>query len=227
MLIAKRIFLVVIVFQFALFSGACTKSAKEKRGGVEGDVTTIPDDAPKVVFLGDSISAGLHLSAEEAFPAVLERRFAASPTPFRLINAGVSGDTTAGGVRRLDWLLDQNPDVIVVELGANDGLRGVDADEIEKNLREIVRRAKAADVKVLILGMKLPPNYGLPYTAKFEALYEKIADDEDVPLVPYFMKGVAGDPTKNLEDGIHPTEKGHEMLADNVEDALSKVLEGL
>lgn len=224
---AHRLICALIVIPLALISGACSKSAKEKRGGAVGDVATIPDDAPKVVFLGDSISAGLHLSADEAFPAILERRFAASPNPFRLINAGISGDTTAGGVRRLDWLLEQNPAIVVVELGANDGLRGVETDEIEKNLRDIVKRSKAAGAKVLLLGMKLPPNYGLPYTAKFEGLYEKVADDEDVPLVPYFMKGVAGDPSLNLEDGIHPTEKGHEILADNVEDALSKVLESL
>lgn len=182
------------------------------------------EQGPKVVFLGDSLSAGLHLSAEQAFPAVLQRRFANKGLPFRLINAGVSGDTSAGGLRRTDWLLRQRPDVLVLELGANDGLRGIPVASVEQNLRAIVEKAKAQGVKVLLLGMRLPPSYGAEYSGEFAALYARIASELQLPSVPFFMTGVAGVPALNLPDGLHPTAEGHERLADNVAGALEPLL---
>jgi len=189
----------------------------------EIDAPTLP--APRVLFLGDSLSAGLHLPADEAFPAVLEQRLAAAGQPFELLNAGVSGDTTAGGLARLDWLLRQNPDLVVVELGANDGLRGVSLDSVESNLRKIITRLQERDLPVLLLGMKLPPNYGATYAGGFEELYERVAADMGVHFVPFFLEGVAGDPKLNLPDGIHPTTEGHERIADNLE-AIMKDLVG-
>lgn len=181
---------------------------------------------PLVVFLGDSLTAGLGLAEDQAYPALLERRLDSGGKPVRVINAGVSGDTTAGGLARLDWLLGQKPAVLVVGLGANDGLRGLPVEETEKNLREIVRRAKAAGVHVLLLGMRIPPNYGPDYTRQFEAMYPEIAEDLDVPLVPFLLEGVGGEAEMNQADGIHPTAEGQEVLADNVEPYLEKVLGG-
>ncbi|MFT3925539.1 MAG: arylesterase [Myxococcales bacterium] len=176
------------------------------------------------MFLGDSITAGLHLTADQAFPALLEKNLGSSGAPFRLLNAGVSGDTSAGGLRRVDWLLKQKPRLVVLELGANDGLRGIPVPTIEANLRAIVEKVRAAGAGCLLLGMRIPPNYGADYAGAFEALYPKLAQELSVPLVPYFMQGVAGVPTLNLEDGLHPTAEGHAKLAANVETALRAAL---
>jgi acyl-CoA thioesterase-1 len=181
-------------------------------------------DLPKVAFLGDSISAGLHLAEDQAFPALLARRLRAQPHAFHLINAGVSGDTTAGGLRRVDWILKQRPDVVVVELGANDGLRGVPLETIERNLQAILEKVRDAGAIPLLLGMRLPPSYGAEYTAGFEAIYSRVARELGVAHVPFFMQGVAGVSALNLEDGLHPTASGHEQLATNVEPALREAI---
>lgn len=223
---------------------ACGGSdATVERGPVRGDVgdrgtrlaapaapvtaPAIPADAPLVVFLGDSISAGLHLPAERAFPAVLQRELAAQGAPFRLVNAGVSGDTTAGGLARVDWVLQQAPALVVVELGGNDGLRGQDLAAVAANLRAIVARVKERGARVLLLGMRIPPSYGAEYADGFAALYEQVARETGVPLVPYFMQGVGGVPEMLLEDGLHPTVAGHEKLSANVAPVLREVLEGI
>jgi acyl-CoA thioesterase-1 len=188
------------------------------------EAPAIPADAPKVLFLGDSIAAGLHLPASAAFPAVVQRLLAAEGAPFRLVNAGVSGDTSAGGLRRLDWLLAQEPDVLVVELGGNDGLRGQPVDDIEDRLREIVTRAQAAGARVLLLGVRLPPSLGGEYVREFEGLYARLADELDVAYVPFFMEGAAGEPARMLDDGIHPNAAGHERIAAKVAPALAELL---
>lgn len=184
----------------------------------------VPADAPLVVFLGDSLSAGLHLTADEAFPAVLQRDLSRRGHPFRLVNAGVSGDTSAGGVSRVDWLLRQAPDVLVLELGGNDGLRGEDLARVEANLRVVVERARSAGASVLLLGMRLPRSYGPAYADEFAALYERIARDFDLAFVPFVMDRVGGVAELTLPDGLHPTARGHEILAENVAPALIDVL---
>lgn len=182
------------------------------------------ETGPLVVFLGDSLTAGLGLPEDQAYPAVLDRRLDAEGTPVRVLNAGVSGDTTAGGLSRLDWLLKQKPRVLVVGLGANDGLRGLELEATQRNLREIVGRAKASGVRVLLLGMMIPPNYGPDYTTQFQEMYPEIADEYDVPLVPFLLEGVGGVADLNQADGVHPTAKGQEILASNVEPFLKEVL---
>ena len=172
-----------------------------------------------MVFLGDSISAGLHLSAEEAFPALLERKLG-----FELVNAGVSGDTTAGGLRRVDWLLKQAPALVVIELGGNDGMRGQPIASIEQNLRTIIEKVRASGAKVLLLGMRIPSSYGREYSAEFEAIYPRLARELDLAFVPFFMEGVAGVPEQNLPDGLHPTAAGHEKLAQALTEPLRKLL---
>ena len=183
------------------------------------------EQGPLVVFLGDSLTAGLGLPGDQAYPAVLDRRLDAEGTPVRVLNAGVSGDTTAGGLARLGWILKQKPDVLVVGLGGNDGLRGLDLAETGKNLREIVRRGKESGARVLLLGMRIPPNYGPDYTEQFEGMYPKIAKDLDVPLVPFLLEGVGGVADLNQADGIHPTAKGQEMVAATVAPYLEEILE--
>ncbi|HEX9732806.1 MAG TPA: arylesterase [Thermoanaerobaculia bacterium] len=182
------------------------------------------DDLPLVVFLGDSLTAGLGLDEERAFPAVIGRRLAAEGTPIRVVNAGVSGDTTAGGLRRLRWLLRQQPDVVVVSLGGNDGLRAFDAEMSEENLRRIVVETRAAGARVLLTGMLVPPNYGPDYAESFRAIYPRLAAELDVPLVPFLLDGVGGNPELNQGDGIHPNAEGQERVAEIVLPYLKDVL---
>jgi acyl-CoA thioesterase-1 len=184
----------------------------------------IPADAPLVAFLGDSLSAGLHLARHEAFPAVLQARLAGKGTPFRIVNAGVSGSTTAGGLARVDWILRQKPDVVVVQLGANDGFRGIALATIEENLRAILRKIAKGGARAVLLEMRLPPNYGKEYAAGFKALYARVARAEKATFVSFFMDGVAGVADMNLPDGIHPTPAGHRRLAANLSEAMANVL---
>jgi acyl-CoA thioesterase-1 len=180
--------------------------------------------APQVVFLGDSLTAGLGLGEEAAFPAIVGELLAERGVPARIVNAGVSGDTSAGGLARVDWLLTLHPDVLVLALGANDGLRGQPVAGIETNLREIVRRARAAGAQVLLAGMKMPPNYGPDYTRDFEALYSRLARELDLAFVPFLLAGVAADPKLNQADGIHPSAEGQRIVARLVADALQPML---
>lgn len=174
------------------------------------------DPRPSVVFLGDSLTAGFGLGEAEAFPALVGEQLAGAGTPIQVVNAGVSGDTTAGGARRIDWVLRQEPDLVVVALGGNDGLRGLPVEESEKNLRTIVERAQAAGARVVLAGMLLPPSYGPEYTEAFAAIYPRIAQDLDVALIPFLLEGVAADPALNLPDGIHPNAEGQRRVAEVV-----------
>lgn len=185
------------------------------------------DDAPVVVFLGDSLTAGYGLAESQAFPALIERELAAEGVAARVVNAGVSGDTTAGALARLDWVLSQEPDVVVVGLGGNDGLRGLDLAATEENLRRIVERSRETGARVVLLGMRIPPNYGLDYAGRFRDMYEEVADDLDVALVPFLLEGVAAKPALNLPDRIHPNARGHEVLAETVYPYVEEELEEL
>lgn len=178
---------------------------------------------PVVIFLGDSLTAGLGLDEGQAYPALLDRQLREEGKPARVINAGVSGDTSAGGLSRLGWLLKQRPDLVVVGLGANDGLRALPLAEVESNLRAIILRAQAAGARVLLLGMRIPPNYG-PYADQFAAIYPKLAKEMHVPLVPFLLDKVGGIRSLNQSDGVHPTAKGQEIVARNVRPYLEKML---
>lgn len=173
-------------------------------------------DPALVVFLGDSLTAGYGLPEDEAYPALVEAKLREEGFDVRVVNAGVSGDTTAGGLSRVDWILSQQPDVVAVGLGGNDGLRGLALDATEENLRRIVTRCRAAGARVILLGMKIPPNYGFDYAGRFDHMYGEIADDLDVPLVPFLLEGVAARPALNQPDRIHPNARGHQILAETV-----------
>lgn len=193
----------------------------------------VADDAPLVVFLGDSFSSGYGLSLEQAFPAVVQRRLVDEGHPFRLVNAGVSGDTSAGGLRRLDWLLRQDPHILVLDLGGNDGLRGqaLHANDsgpgIYDNLREVIQRTRAAGVQVLLLGMRMPPSHGSSYGTLFARLYQQLAEEFELPFVADFLDEVGGNSRYQLADGLHPNPEGHERLAEAMIDELRELLSGL
>ncbi len=183
-----------------------------------------PADAPLVAFLGDSLTEGYGLRHDQAYPALLAETFAQAGRPIRVRNAGVSGDTSAGGRARLDWVLRERPDVLVVALGGNDGLRGLPVAQLRENLADIVVRARAAGAAVLLAGMAMPPNYGPEYTRAFREVYPELAEQLDVPLVPFLLEGVAGDPALNLGDGLHPNAAGQRVLADLLAPHLERLL---
>ncbi len=180
-----------------------------------------------VIFLGDSLTAGYQLDESQAFPARVGAALSAAGHVVRIVNAGVSGDTTTGGLARLDWLLRQQPDVLVVGLGGNDGLHGTPVATSEANLRAIVMGARAAGARVLLAGMLIPPNYGPGYTREFAAVYPRLAAELDLPLIPFLLAGVAARPELNLEDGIHPNAEGQRSLARTVLAHLEPLLDTL
>ncbi len=177
-----------------------------------------------IVAFGDSLTAGLGVPVQRAYPALLEQRLGQEGYRYRVVNAGVSGDTTAGGLRRLDWILRSQPSVVIVALGANDGLRGISVAETQRNLESIVQRLREADTVVVLAGMKLPPNYGKDYTQGFEAIYPALAKKYALPLVPFLLDGVAAHPSLNQADGIHPTEEGYRIVTETVYRTLVPVL---
>ena len=180
---------------------------------------------PRVVVLGDSLTAGLGLPPNDAFPAQLQERVDRNGLAFEVVNAGVSGDTSAGGVSRLDWALSGDVRVLVVALGANDGLRGLPVAELRRNLSEIIGRAQKQGVKVVLAGMEALPNLGPQYARDFHDVFPSLASEFRVPLVPFLLEGVAGVDALNQRDGIHPTAAGARMIADNVWRVLEPVLE--
>ena len=173
-------------------------------------------EGPLVVFLGDSLTAGLGLARSEAYPALVHDRLEADGVELRIINAGVSGDTTAGGRARLDWLLSQQPDLVFVSLGANDGLRTREISEIRADLEAILSGIQDHGARAILAGQMLPPNYGPAYTDAFRDLYPALAAELDVALLPFLLEGVAAVPELNMPDGLHPNADGHELIADLV-----------
>lgn len=183
-------------------------------------------DEKVVLFLGDSLSAGFGLDVAQAFPSLIQEKIRQENLPFKVVNAGLSGETTAGGLRRIDWLLKQQVDVLVIELGGNDGLRGIAPSETEKNLQGIINkmRKKNPNAQIILAGMQAPPNMGSNYTEKFRALFAALAKKNSIELIPFLLEGVAGNPRLNLPDGIHPTAEGHQIVAETVWKTLKPVL---
>lgn len=182
-----------------------------------------------VLFLGDSITAGYGLDLSEAYPALLQQRINQHGLNFKVINAGQSGDTSAGGLGRMDWLLKNRVDVLVLELGVNDGLRGLPVEVTRKNLQAIIDRARQRypQIKVVVAGMKIPPNMGAEYSRDFEAMFATLAKKNNAALIPFILEGVGGVSKMNLPDGIHPTAKGHEIVAENVWKVLEPILRSM
>ena len=182
-----------------------------------------PEERVLVAF-GDSLTAGLGVTPSEAYPAQLQDKLTLAGYRYRVVNAGVSGETTAGALRRVDWVLKSKPEIVILELGANDGLRGLDLKETRANLAQIIQGLLAGGTKVVLAGMKLPPNYGAAYTSAFQALYVDLAKQYDVPLIPFFLEGVATKTGLNQADGIHPTASGYTMVVNTLWPTLQPLL---
>lgn len=181
----------------------------------------------RVVFLGDSLTAGYALDLDQAYPALLQHKINEAGLPFTVVNSGISGDTTAGGLRRMDWLMRKPIDVLVVALGANDGLRGLSLAALEENLNGIIDKARDhnPDIRILLAGMLLPANMGSDYKDGFDAVFPRVAGSKDVAFMPFLLEDVAGVPNLNLPDGIHPTAEGYRIIATNLWSYLKPLLE--
>jgi acyl-CoA thioesterase-1 len=219
-----------ITISLALLSTACAADESSMVGGTQADASVVvattpevPDDRPVVVFLGTSLTAGLGLERDEdTYVARISELADSVGTPVRAVNAGVSGETSAGGLRRLDWILREPLDVLVVELGANDGLRGLDPFQLSSNLAEIARRTltRYPEARIVIAGMEAPPNLGPLYTDAFRTIFTSVAENEGALLIPFLLDGVAGVSELNQSDGLHPTPEGHDILARNAWEVL-------
>jgi acyl-CoA thioesterase-1 len=179
---------------------------------------------PRIVFLGDSLTAGLGLAVDQSFPSLIGKKLKERGFEYEVVNAGVSGDTSAGGLRRLDWSLEGDVQVLIVALGGNDALRGLPPREMKKNLAAILDRARDRKIAVVLAGIEAPPNNGADYTREFRSVYSELASEYNVRLLPFLLQGVAGDATLNQADGIHPNVRGAQIVADLVWKELEPVL---
>jgi acyl-CoA thioesterase-1 len=186
-----------------------------------------PGATRRIVFVGTSLTAGFGVGPELAYPALIQHRIDSAGLPFRVDNAGISGETSAGGLRRIDWSLQQPTAVLVLELGANDALRGLDPELVERNLDAVLKRARDLHprIDIVLLGMEAPPNLGENYTQRFREIYTRLARRHGTALVPFLLDGVAGDPARNLDDGIHPNVEGQRIVAENVWEVLAPIIE--
>ncbi len=184
-------------------------------------------ELPKIVAFGDSLTAGLGVSPAQTYPAQLQRRLDEAGYRVRVINAGVSGETSAGGLRRVDWVLRSSPRLVILELGGNDGLRGIDPNETRKNLDRIIQRFTTEHIPVVLAGMKLPPNYGEKFTARFEAIYPDLANRHGIILMPFFLEDVALHDGLTQADGIHPTGDGYAVIVDNLLPMIEPLVAGM
>ena len=204
---------------------ASTRAERSLAPARPAATTTATAARPRIVVLGDSLTAGLGLSPEESYPTLLQHRLDAGGFNYDVVNAGVSGDTSAGGFSRLDWALEGDVRVLIVALGGNDALRALPADELRQNLSRIIERAQARHIRVLLAGMEAPPNFGRDYIVAFHQVYPALARQYQVPLVPFLLDGVAANPALNQRDGIHPTAEGARLVADNVWTVLKPLVE--
>ena len=180
-----------------------------------------------ILILGDSLTAGYGLPPEQAFPALIEAKLHQLSLDYKVIAAGLSGETTAGGKRRIAWLLQRPVNIFILALGANDGLRGIDLSSTRENLQAIIDKVRTnyPDAQLIIAGMQIPPNLGVEYQNEFQSIFPKIAEDNQALLIPFLLEGVAGHPERNLEDGIHPNSNGHAIIAETVLSYLLPIIE--
>lgn len=231
---ARAAALLALALPLAL--AACDRSGKSGEAPQANEYGPPPQQAavsapaptgggPVILCLGDSITAGYGLPEDQSYPALLQARLKAMGLPWRVVNAGVSGDTSAGGLARMDWLLKQHIDVMLVALGGNDGLRGLSTEQLHDNLAAIIEKGQAAGAKVVLAGMHMPTNYGADYTRRFDAVYTDLARQYQVPLIPFLLDGVALHPNLNQADGIHPTQQGAKIVEATVWKALAPLVQ--
>jgi acyl-CoA thioesterase-1 len=210
---------------------ACTSNSKQKDTASEQKVEEkkVAKEIEKnnIIFFGNSLTAGYGVEAEEAFPGLIQKRLDSLDYDYNVINAGVSGETTASGLSRVEWVVKRQPvEIFVLELGGNDGLRGIKPEETNKNLRAIIDKVRGIhpDVKILLAGMMVPPNMGQAYAEEFQKVFPEIAKDKEVSFIPFLLKGVGGEADLNLPDGIHPTPEGHKLVTETVWEYLEPLL---
>ena len=228
----------VLVVATLAWTSACSRDAQpaatrgESASSLAGSAAPAPAAAveppgrglPRIVFLGDSLTAGFGLNVEQAVPALVQQHLDAEHYRYEVVNAGVSGDTSAGGLRRLEWSLEGDVRILVVELGANDGLRGLPVAGMKANLQAIIRSAKRRGIDVLLTGMEAPPNYGATYTSDYRRAFRDLAGEERVAFLPFYLDGIAGNPGLNIADGMHPNPAGARIVEANVWKALGPML---
>lgn len=215
----------------ALFSMACNNQTKpapseNKADTAQKNTATAASEKKNIVFFGNSLTAGYGLDLTEAFPAIIQQKIDSLHYPYKVVNAGLSGETTAGGKSRIDWILQQPVHIFVLELGGNDGLRGIALQQTSQNLQAIIDQVKAKypDVKILLTGMRIPPNMGKKYADEFQQLYKTLAEKNNIAFLPFLLEGVGGEEKLNQADGIHPTAEGQKMVANNVWEVLKGML---
>ena len=216
------------LFACLFFCIACNDNKQEPVAKEKSTLTKDPTAVKvrSIIFFGNSITAGYGVEPSQAFPALIQGKIDSIHLSYKVINAGVSGETTAGGAGRIDWILRQPVDIFVLELGGNDGLRGIPVAETKKNLQGIIDKVKAAnpDVKIILAGMQIPPNMGQQYATAFRSVYPDLAKKNDLILIPFILEGVGGIENLNQADGIHPTEEGHKIVAENIWQVLKDIL---
>lgn len=231
--ISHSIFLKFCYFSLIIILFSCktdakkTTSKKEVTTNVVSTKTENTTNNKRIVVFGDSLTAGYGLEdVEDAYPGLLQQKIDSLQLGYTVINSGISGETTAGGKNRIDWVLNQKPSVIILELGANDGLRGVPLTETKMNLQYIIDavKTKYPSTKIVLAGMQIPPNFGQDYTNEFKNIFPALAQKNQVALIPFLLENVGGIPSLNQSDGIHPTAKGHKILAKNVWEVLAPIL---
>ena len=194
------------------------KEKKEIANPVENNPAQTSSKEKIILFFGNSLTAGYGLESDEAFPGLIQERIDSLGLNYKVINAGLSGETTASGNTRIDWVLNQKVDIFILELGGNDGLRGISTEETRKNLQQMIDKIKSKypDCLIILAGMQIPPNMGPEYTTSFRTIFPEVAEKNQVALIPFLLEGVGGEPDLNLPDGIHPNEKGHKIVTENV-----------
>ncbi|SDB33414.1 acyl-CoA thioesterase-1 [Flavobacteriaceae bacterium MAR_2010_188] len=225
----RSLVLVICFLSISFFSCNDSKnSEKQDEESVAEEQNVHADEGEKIIlFFGNSLTAGYGLDITEAFPSLISNKLDSLNLDYEVVNAGNSGETTSGGLNRVEWILKQDVDIFVLELGANDGLRGIPLKETRENLQSIIDivKSKNPDTEIILAGMQLPPNMGPEYTSGFKKIFPDLAEANNIKLVPFLLEGVGGIPGLNQGDGIHPTAEGHEILADNVWNVLKEIIQ--
>lgn len=221
-----RILVFSLLFSVQLIWDACReperlpKKVKSKQESMKG--TNVKDPVQIILIFGNSLTAGYGVKPEDAFPSIIQKRLDSLVLAYKVINAGLSGETTASGVNRIEWVLREPVAIMILELGANDGLRGIDPEESKINLQEIIdlTQTRYPDIRIIIAGMEAPPNMGQEYVSAFRSIFPELSQMNDLPLIPFLLEGVGGELELNQQDGIHPNEQGHKIVANNVWEVL-------
>ena len=222
----------VILFCLAIFTTACKNNTSSEEKSEPNTINTdtqqpvSKETTKNILFFGNSLTAAYGLDPSQGYTTIIQQRLDSLDLNYKVINAGLSGETTAGGNQRLDWVIRQKVDIFVLELGANDGLRGVDPQTTYQNLQSMITKVKDKypDVKIILAGMLAPPNMGEKFTTQFKNIFPKLAQENDAALIPFFLEGVAGRRELNIQDGIHPNEEGQKIVAENVWAVLKDML---